>query len=62
MLQYGTLQFDKFAEIQEKGYKAALEMLEKWDEEGKLAGVLDIGAEVRLQGKKKGRSLRRNSV
>jgi lysophospholipid hydrolase len=37
-------------------------MLEKWDEEGKLAGVLEVGPEIRLQGKKKGRSLRRNSV
>ena len=57
------MQFDKFTEIQEKGYKAAMDMLQKWDEEGKLMELLEFDPEARvLQGKKKGRGLRRNSV
>ena len=60
--QYGILQFNKYEEIQSKGYRAALDMLEKWDEEGKLSTILDGFSEVRIQARKKGRSVRRNSI
>ncbi|KAH8119991.1 patatin-domain-containing protein [Phellopilus nigrolimitatus] len=60
--EYAILQFNKYEEIQNRGYRAALDMLEKWEEEGKLATILDDLTEVRSQGKKKGRSARRNSV
>lgn len=56
------MDFNKYEEIQKKGYQAAVKMLEKLDEEGKLAAVLEEGAEVRSQGRKKGRGLRRNSI
>ena len=39
-LQYGTLQFGKFEDIQKDGYRAAMEFLEKWDEEGLLPSPL----------------------
>jgi lysophospholipid hydrolase len=58
-IQYGTLQFSKFEEILEVGYRAAVEMLQKFHDEGKLPPMtLDGHAEV----KKKGRSARRNSI
>ena len=62
VLDYGIMEFKKFEEIQKKGYVAALEMIEKLDEEGKLSAVLDDGDEAKSQGKKKGRGLRRNSI
>lgn len=60
--QYGILQFTKYEEIQSKGYRASVDMLEKWDEEGKLSTILDGFKEVRIQARKKGRSIRRNSI
>ncbi|KII93959.1 hypothetical protein PLICRDRAFT_36181 [Plicaturopsis crispa FD-325 SS-3] len=60
--EYGTLQFGKFEEIQEKGYLAALNILEKWDEEGRLPSAYIDGKENTSKGKKKGRSARRNSI
>ena len=60
--QYGTLQFGKFEDIQEKGYRASLELLEKWDEEGKLPSGYVEGKEAVSKRKKKGRSARRNSI
>ncbi|EJD52213.1 patatin-domain-containing protein [Auricularia subglabra TFB-10046 SS5] len=59
--EYGTLQFGKFAEIEEKGYRAAREMLDAWKKEGKLPASSDESQE-NLEKKKKGRSLRRNSI
>ena len=60
--QYSTLQFGKFEEIQKKGYHAAMEILEKWEEEGCLpsayVGEKNTGPAV----KTKGRSARRNSI
>ena len=35
-MKYGTLQFDKFEEIQKKGYSAAVEFLGKLDADGRL--------------------------
>jgi lysophospholipid hydrolase len=57
--QIGTLQFGKFEEIAEKGYKAGIEALRKWKEEGKTPIVAAEGVE---RGKRKGRGMRRNSV
>ncbi|SOV06700.1 Lysophospholipase NTE1 [Ustilago sp. UG-2017a] len=34
--EFGTLAFGRFDTIYEKGYKAAVELLDGWDEEGKL--------------------------
>lgn len=57
--QFGTLQFGKFEDIVEKGYKSGLKALRKWKEEGKLPVVAHEGVE---RGKRKGRGLRRNSI
>ena len=57
--QYGTLQFGKFDDIVEKGYKSGLKALKKWKEEGKMLIVAHEGVE---RGKRKGRGLRRNSI
>ncbi|KAG1773999.1 hypothetical protein EV702DRAFT_1127656 [Suillus placidus] len=61
--EYGTLQFSKFDEIQKKGYLAAVEILDKWEEEGKLPvpNFDGYGAD-KNKGSRKGRSARRNSV
>lgn len=60
--EYGTLQFSKFEEIKEKGYRAAIEMLEKFDEEDKLPAVYAQDHNLGSGGKKKGQSARRNSI
>lgn len=60
--KYGTLQYSKFEEIQQKGYEAGLEILQKFDEEGSLPSPFVDGKEATRSGKKKGRSARRNSV
>jgi len=62
--EYGTMQFNKFEEIQSKGYEAAMRKLEEWEIEGKLPSVYEENGEVRAVklGRKRGRSLRRNSV
>jgi lysophospholipid hydrolase len=60
--EYGTMQFGKFEEIQKKGYHAAMDILEKWDEEGKLPSAHIAGKGVSPRWKKKGQSARRNSV
>ncbi|KAK7465552.1 phosphatidylcholine and lysophosphatidylcholine phospholipase [Stygiomarasmius scandens] len=60
--EYGTLQFSKFEEIQKKGYYAAVEMLEKWADEGKLPSVLIDGKNLKVNAKSKGMSARRNSI
>ncbi|EGN93174.1 hypothetical protein SERLA73DRAFT_172324 [Serpula lacrymans var. lacrymans S7.3] len=61
--EYGTLQFSKFEEIEKKGYHAAMELLSRWEDEGKLPrghiGGQGTGA---TKATKKGRSARRNSV
>ncbi|CAG8440911.1 17315_t:CDS:2 [Dentiscutata heterogama] len=56
--QYGTLEFNKFAEIYEVGYKAGKEILKEWKEEGKLRDIL--GKEQ--EGYRRNRISRRNSV
>jgi lysophospholipid hydrolase len=56
------MQFGKFEEIQKKGYHAAMDILERWDEEGKLPSAHIEGKDVPLRGKKKGQSARRNSI
>jgi len=60
--QYGTMQFGKFEEIQKKGYHAAMDLLEKWDEEGKLPSAHIAGKDESPRRKKKGQSARRNSI
>ncbi|EJD03753.1 patatin-domain-containing protein [Fomitiporia mediterranea MF3/22] len=59
---YGTMQFNKYEEIERKGYQAAVKILQEWEEDGRLAAVLEDLAEVRSQGKRKGLSARRNSI
>ncbi|KAJ7492149.1 hypothetical protein FB451DRAFT_1336165 [Mycena latifolia] len=59
--EYGTLQFSKFEELQTKGYEAAMSILEKLDEEGKLPSAFIDGKQEK-RGGKKGRSVRRNSI
>lgn len=59
------MQFGKFEEIQEKGYQAALALLDEWDEQGRLPSVYEGTGEskdVKLLGRKRGRTLRRNSI
>ncbi|KAJ7361203.1 hypothetical protein DFH08DRAFT_843456 [Mycena albidolilacea] len=58
---YGTLQFGKFEEIQRKGYDAAVAILEKLDEEGRLPSAF-IDGKQEEKGRKNGRSARRNSI
>ena len=62
--QYGTMQFGKFEEIQQKGYEAAMKALEQWETEGKLPSVYENVKELRdvKAARRRGRSLRRNSV
>ena len=60
--QYGTLQFGKFEEVLEKGYQAALKILEKFEEEGKLPSAFIDGKDGKDTEKKKGKSARRNSI
>lgn len=59
--QYGTLQFGKFAEIEEVGYRAARDMLETFKKEGRLPTSTEDGVEG-AEKKRKGRGLRRNSI
>lgn len=61
-LQYGTLQFGKFDEIQKKGYNAAIDILEKFDDEGRLPAPSIDSKDGLTKGKRKGRSARRNSI
>lgn len=60
--EFGTLQFSKFEEIQKAGYHAALELLERWNEEGRLPSAFIGDKNVLPPGKSKGRSARRNSI
>jgi len=60
--EYGTLQFGKFEELQKKGYHAALDILENFENEGKLPPGLLPGTHAKARETKKGRSARRNSV
>jgi lysophospholipid hydrolase len=59
--EYGTMSFGKFDEIQKKGYHAAIEMLEKLNEEGRLPLPFP-GKASSVHGRKKGISARRNSI
>ena len=56
------MQFNKYEEIYNKGYCAAIRMLDEWEENGRLAAIMEHLAEVRNQGRKKGKSARRNSI
>lgn len=59
--QYGTLQWGKFEEIQEKGYQAAIKILEEWEEEGRLPSGFIEGGDSKTK-RKKGQSARRNTI
>ncbi|KAG9035559.1 phosphatidylcholine and lysophosphatidylcholine phospholipase [Tulasnella sp. JGI-2019a] len=60
---YGTMQFSKFEELLEIGYKAGIEALDKWREDGALPnGFEDESQGMDKSKKRKGRSLRRNSI
>ena len=57
------MQFNKLEEIRGKGYHAAMKLLEEWEEEGRLAGILqDSKEEGGRKGRKKGKSARGNSI
>ena len=57
------MSFNKFDELVEIGYQAGLEILDKWKEEGSLPTGFEDDLKVKEKSKKrKGRSLRRNSV
>ncbi|KAG9313970.1 hypothetical protein JVU11DRAFT_4745 [Chiua virens] len=61
--EYGTLQFSKNDEIEKKGYEGAVELLDRWEEEGKLPGLtIDSTNAEKSKAARKGRSARRNSV
>ncbi|KAF7797182.1 hypothetical protein EIP86_008374 [Pleurotus ostreatoroseus] len=60
--EFGTLQFNKFEDIQKKGYQAAMEMLAKWQEEGHLPSAFVSDKNNESAGTTKGRSARRNSI
>jgi lysophospholipid hydrolase len=62
LLQYSTLQFSKFEEIQAVGYRTATKLLEEWQAAGKLPTGFEEGFEGQDEKKRKGRSLRRNSI
>ena len=57
-VQFGTLQFGKFEEIQARGYDEALKLLEKWDEEGRLPSSYIEGKEPSLKRKRKAAPVR----
>lgn len=61
-MQYGTLQFGKFEEIQRKGYHAAMDFLEKFEAEGLLPSPYVGEANRPAAGRTRGRSARRNSI
>jgi lysophospholipid hydrolase len=48
--------------VLEKGYQAALKILEKFEEEGKLPSAFIDGKDRSHTEKKKGKSARRNSI
>lgn len=60
--QYGTLQWTKFAEIQLKGYEAALEMLAEWDQQHMLPSYSVAEGNTVAEKARKGRGQRRNSI
>jgi len=60
--EYGTLQFGKFEEISKKGYHAALDILERFEGEGRLPPGTLPGTDAKTPEKRKGKSARRNSV
>jgi len=61
--EYGTLQFSKYDEIEKKGYQAAVEILDRWEDEGKLPSLTIDGPNAeKSKTARKGRSARRNSV
>jgi hypothetical protein len=60
--QYGTLQFGKFEEIQKKAYQAAIDILEKFDDEGRLPPASIDSKDGLAKGRQKGKSARRNSI
>ncbi|KDQ14464.1 hypothetical protein BOTBODRAFT_187823 [Botryobasidium botryosum FD-172 SS1] len=61
--EFGTLQFNKYEEIQELGYRAGKELLDKWDAEGKLPTGVEEGYDsVEAKRGRRGRTLRRNSI
>jgi lysophospholipid hydrolase len=62
IIQYSTLQFGKFEEITKKGYHAALGILEKFEEEGKIPSGLLSEKDSQTPGKIRGKSARRNSI
>ncbi|KAJ2934330.1 hypothetical protein H1R20_g2760, partial [Candolleomyces eurysporus] len=59
--EYGTLQFNKFEELVNKGYQAAKEILDKFETENRLPSAIVGEDDIGLK-RKKGKSARRNSI
>jgi len=57
--EFGTLQFARYDEIVDVGYKSGLEVLAQWDSEGRLPSGFEEGVE---NVRRRGRGLRRNSI
>lgn len=58
--EFGTLQFNKFEDIQRKGYVAALKVIKNWDTQGLLPSPTVDGNQSHVT--RKGRGARRNSI
>jgi len=56
------MQFSQFEEIQRKGYNAAMDMLKKWEAEGRLPSNFIDGRDKTTTDRNKGQSARRNSI
>lgn len=57
------MQFGKYDELVEVGYQAGLKVLDEWKEQAKLpSGFEDEHKVLEKSKKRKGRSLRRNSI
>jgi lysophospholipid hydrolase len=56
------LQFGKFDEIQKRGYEAAKEILQKWEDDDSMPSAYIGEKQSGPSAKTKGRSARRNSI
>jgi len=57
------LDFHKFDELEQKGYLAACEFMDQWEEQGKMPTLTIDGPNAnKSKATRKGRSARRNSI
>ncbi|KAF9428692.1 phosphatidylcholine and lysophosphatidylcholine phospholipase [Podila epigama] len=57
--EFGTLEFGRFLEICEVGYKYGKEMIDKWNKEGLLGNLITENDSSKLR---RGKRIRRNSI